>query len=51
MFLQAPTSHVLIDQQAVFILTAVPKELHKIRVTELTQIVNFSLQCKQNQTI
>jgi hypothetical protein len=51
MFLQAPTSHVFIDQQPVFILAAISKELHKIWVTELTQIVNFSLQFKQNQTI
>lgn len=51
MFLQAVTSHVFIDQQPVFILTAVSKELYEIRVTELTQIVNFSLEYKQNQTI
>ena len=36
MIFQAPTCHVFIDQQPVFTFTAIPNELHKILVTELT---------------
>lgn len=44
MLFQAATCHVFIDQLAVLILTTVPNQPHKIRMTELSQVVNFSLQ-------
>lgn len=43
-FFQTTTCHIFIHQKPVFILTAEPNELHKIWMTELTQIINFCLQ-------
>lgn len=48
---QAPRCHIFVDQKSVIIITAIPDELHEIRVFKLSQIVDFSLHKQKTRVL